>query len=318
MPHYTPTAKEKAIISSNTRSFINNYITLAPWKARTVEDFGHIGHKQGYNAYIVGSDQVWRPSYNPLQLAMFLSFTGDDNVKRLAYAASFGTSEWMFSSSMTEKCLRLARKFDMITVRENSGIFLCKKYLGVEAMQVLDPTMLLNKEDYLKLVVEENEPQSEGSLFYYFLDPSEEKTRVLDFVSRCNNIVPFTVMPKCQAENRTKSDIKHRISDCIFPSVASWLRGFNDARIVIVDSFHGAVFSIIFNKPFWVISNPKRGNARFESLLKEFGLEDRLLSSERISDDFDWNKPVNWDTVNEKREQERHRCIQLLNNVLIK
>ena len=117
---------------------------------------------------------------------------------------------------------------------------------------------------------------------------------------------PFTVMPKCQAENRTRWDVKNRIEDCVFPSVTSWLRGFMDAEMVIVDSFHGAVFSIIFNKPFWVIGNSKRGNARFESLLGLYGLEDRMITP---GDSVDWGKTIDWDRVNEIREREKEKSL---------
>ena len=104
-----------------------------------------------YDAYVVGSDQVWRPNYNPFMKAMFLGITEREDVKRIAYAASFGTSKWEFSPQMTSECAVLAKKFDMITVREKSGVDLCREYFGVEATWVLDPTMLLNREDYEKV-----------------------------------------------------------------------------------------------------------------------------------------------------------------------
>ena len=116
-------------------------------------------------------------------------------------------------------------------------------------------------------------------------------------------------MPRYQAENRTKEDIKKRIEDCVFPSVTSWLRAFMDAEMVIVDSFHGAVFSIIFNKPFWVIANAERGNARFESLLGMFKLEDRMIISK---DDVDYNSKIDWAKVNEIREREKDKSLKCL------
>ena len=64
---------------------------------------------------------------------------------------------------------------------------------------------------------------------------------------------------------------------CTSPAVEQWLRGFMDARYVVVDSFHGCVFSILFNKPFIAIANSGRGETRFTSLLKTFGLSSRLI-----------------------------------------
>lgn len=306
-PSYSLTDKEKEIISRNTHRFIDRYISVCPSIAKNEEEFRSIDEAHKYQAYVVGSDQVWRPNYNPFQTAMFLDFVERKDVKRIAYAASFGTSAWEFTQQMTEECALLARKFDLITVREKSGVDLCKRHLGVEATHVLDPTMLLNREDYEMVVMVENEPVSKGTLFHYILDPSEEKDALIERVAANLGMNPFTIMPKCQAENRTKWDVKHRIEDCVFPSVASWLRGFMDAEMVIVDSFHGAVFSIIFNKPFWVIGNSKRGNARFESLLGMYGLEDRMIVS---GDTIDLKKEIDWKRVNEIRERERERSLK--------
>jgi len=314
-PSYSLTDKEKEIISRNTHRFIERYISVCPFMVKKEEEFRSIDEAHKYQAYVVGSDQVWRPNYNSFQTAMFLDFVDRKDVKRIAYAASFGTSAWEFTQQMTEECALLARKFDLITVREKSGVDLCREYLGVEATHVLDPTMLLDKGNYIKLVENEHEPQSPGTLFHYILDPSEEKRHLIEQLAFKQGLQSFSIMPKCQAENRTKWDVKHRIKDCVFPSVTSWLRGFMDAEMVIVDSFHGAVFSIVFNKPFWVIANSKRGNARFESLLGMYGLEDRMIVS---GDTIDLKKEIDWKRVNEIREKEKKNSKALLQGALNK
>lgn len=97
-------------------------------------------------------------------------------MKRLSYAASFGTDKWEFTPQQTAICSPLAQKFDLVTVREGSGVKLCKDHLGVNAVHVLDPTMLLTKEDYISLIEAEKEPQAAGTLFYYILDPASKKT----------------------------------------------------------------------------------------------------------------------------------------------
>ena len=314
-PRYKLTVQEEKRISKYTDGFINKYISVCPKKVVQRKDFIYIDKEFHYEAYIVGSDQVWRPNYNPFQTAMFLDFVKRDNVKRIAYAASFGTSIWEFTPQMTEECSRLAKLFNLLTVREGSGVKLCREHLGVEATHVLDPTMLLNREDYEKVVLAENEPKSGGTLFHYILDPSDEKQNLINQLAATRNFKPFTIMPKCQAENRTKWDVKHRIEDCVFPTVTSWLRGFMDAEMIVVDSFHGAVFSIIFNKPFWVIGNRKRGNARFESLLGIFGLDDRMIEP---GQEIDWNKEIDWERVNDIREREKGRSVNLLKDALKK
>lgn len=314
---YVPNAKEVSIIRANTNYFIDKYIVHTN-QLCSIKDFDNIAQSNKYDVYVVGSDQCWRPIYNGSFLSeMFLRFAvNQTNVKRIAYAASFGTDKWEFSLEENVQCAALAKKFDLITVREASGVDLCKKYLDAEAKQVLDPTMLLDKRDYIKLVENEGESQCPGNLFYYILDPSKEKRSLIEDVATKNGLKSFTVMPKYQEENRTKDDIKNRINDCVFPSVTSWLRAFMDAKMIIVDSFHGAVFSIIFNKPFWIIGNSERGNARFDSLLELFGLKERMISIDgiRLEAGFDWCREIDWGRVNEIRENEKQRCITLLEN----
>ncbi len=309
---YQPTKNEIAIIQEHTNRFINQHIVRTSI-IETHQGFLKEG-KNGYGAFVVGSDQCWRPQYSEGFLEeMFLNFIeGSEDIKRVAYAASFGTDKWEMTETQTPRCSELAKHFDLITVREASAVGLCKDYLGVEATHVLDPTMLLTKEDYEKLVREELEPESKGNLFHYLLNPSKGKNDIIVSIARQHHLQPFTIMPKCQASNRTRDDIKNRVQDCIYPSVTRWLRGFIDAKMVVVDSFHGAVFSIIFNKPFWVFGNAHRGNARFESLLTMFHLEDRFVDfdSDRV---VDWNRPIDWSSVNRIIEEEQVKskeCLQ--------
>lgn len=314
-PRYQLTESEALTISTNTHYFIKKYINICPVLARNNTMFNAIDKQYEYDAYIVGSDQVWRPQFNQFLSAMFLGFTNRSNIKRIAYAASFGTSNWEFSNEQTAICGNLAKRFDLITVREQSGIDLCHKYFGVNATYVIDPTMLLNKSDYEKLVENEDELKQEGTLFHYILDPSNTKKVIIEQIATSKGLKPFTIMPKCQAENRTKWDVKHRIEDCVFPAVTSWLRGFMDAKMVVVDSFHGAVFSIIFNKPFWVFANSRRGNARFESLLGLYNLSDRMITLEDWQNN-DWDRPIDWEQVNEIRRAEIEKSKKLLYDAL--
>lgn len=313
---YMPNDKEKSIIQRNTNHFINTYINHTEAMHSYVE-FESQAAKGKYDAYVVGSDQCWRPCYNAFLSSMFLDFVQDKQVKRIAYAASFGTDKWEFTPQQTAICAPLAKKFDMVSVREDSGVKLCKEHLGVDAMHVLDPTMLLTKEDYIQLIENEKEPKSNGSLFNYILDPDAKKSAFIQKVAKAKGLKAFQVLPKCQTETRTKEDVKKRIEDCVFPGVTTWLRAFMDADMTIVDSFHGMVFSIIFNKPFWAISNVSRGMSRFTSLLKMFHLEDRLLDADNL-DEVDFSKHIDWTMVNEILEEKRRECIFLLLDILKK
>lgn len=313
---YKLNAKERCVIQQNTDHFINTYINHTR-PIHTHDGFVRQANKGAYEGFVVGSDQCWRPCYNAFLTAMFLDFVQDKKVKRIAYAASFGTDKWEFNPQQTAACAPLAKKFDLVTVREDSGAKLCKEHLGVDAVHVLDPTMLLTKNDYIKLIEAEKEPKSMGTLFNYVLDPDSKKSIFIQRVAETIGLKSFNVLPKYQAETRTKEDVKKHIDDCIFPSVTSWLRAFMDAEMTIVDSFHGMVFSIIFNKPFWVIGNEARGMSRFISLLKMFHLEDRLLDTNKLVD-VDFTKPIDWKKVNEILAEKRLESISLLLNELKK
>ena len=313
---YMPNDKERAIIQRNTNHFINTYINHTE-AMHSYEEFVKQASKEKYDAYVVGSDQCWRPCYNAFISSMFLDFVQDKQVKRIAYAASFGTDKWEFTPQQTSVCAPLAKKFDMVSVREDSGVKLCEEHLGVNAVHVLDPTMLLTKEDYVQLIEKEKEPKSDGTLFNYILDPDARKSVFIQKVAKAKGLKAFQVLPKCQTETRTKDDVKNRIEDCVFPGVTIWLRAFMDAEMIIVDSFHGMVFSIIFNKPFWAIGNVSRGMSRFISLLKMFHLEDRLLDADLL-DDVDFSKPIDWTMVNGILEEKRRECIFLLLDILKK
>lgn len=314
-PRYIPTSKEISVIRRETNGFINKYIKHTG-VIHSENGFIDIARKNNYNAFIVGSDQCWRPSFNPFLREMFLSFVADrDDIKRIAYAASFGVDQWEYTLEQTKDCSILAQKFDLISVREDSGIKLCKNHLKVDVVHVLDPTMLLTKEDYEKVVQREKEPPSSGNMFYYILDPTKEIIEIIDGLAKRKALTSFTVLPKYQAENRDRYNVKNNIEDCVYPGVTAWLRAFMDARMTIVDSFHGTVFSILFNKPFWVIGNKDRGLSRFYSLLQEFGLERRLTTVEELSE-MNLDDPIDWLYVNNKLQELREKCIKLLSDNL--
>ena len=233
-------------------------------------------------------------------------------MKRVAYAASFGVDKWEFTNEETKECAPLAQLFDAVSVREDSGIPLCKEHLGVEACHVLDPTMLLEREDYEALVREDGIAPRPGNLFCYVLDKSVRMEETISIIAAQTKLTPFHTMPKSGA---TQEAVENHIEDCIYPPVTAWLRSFMDAELVVTDSFHGCVFSIIFNKPFVVLGNESRGQARFSSLLMIFGLESRFCSDNaRLTDIV--NRPIDWERVNALRQSWQKKSFDFLRTSL--
>lgn len=287
-------------MTKNVTPFIENNI-----KCRIYDGFKNI-NEYDFDVLVVGSDQVWRTKYYSNIGTSFFDFAESWKIKRISYAASFGIDYWDYSPHDTEKCKSLIRKFDAVSVRESSGIKLCKKYLGYDdAVLVLDPTMLLPKEIYQELSDKQRYNYS-GGLFYYILDKSKEKTNVVQYLSKKMSLPAFSVNSEIENPNAP-------LEERIHPAIEEWLQAFDKSKFVVTDSFHGTVFAILFHKEFVVISNSKRGNARLFSLLALFGLEDRMVSEEG---DLDALETIDYHIVDEKLKQYRETSLSFLRTAL--
>lgn len=268
------------------------------------EQLEDIDREYEFDAYVVGSDQVFVPYYASWFMGKFLHRLG---VKMYAYAASFGKSNWILSPDETKETQNLVSNFSAISVREESGVALCKTYWDVNATHVLDPTLLLDAEDYLKTI--QLQPQKDV-LFAYILDSNKLKDEIVQSVV---NHLKLNVV-HCMPEEELINGITKDIDNCVYPPVDQWLNGFNNAKYIVTDSFHGMVFSIIFKKPFVVIGNATRGMARFESLLSLLGLKDRLVDSVSkamgIMDD-----PIDYDSVHAIILAKRKEALDFLSQI---
>ena len=296
------------IIKKNCTDFVKENINVTK-KFENNKELKSIIKKHKFDAYVVGSDQVWRSSFANNIYNDFLDFCQDKKeLKRIAYAVSFGISEWEFNEEQTIECSRLAKLFDAISVREDSGIALCEEHLDVDSIHVLDPTLLLEKDDYIKLVEKAKEPISDGNLFCYILDNNNSIEDAIKNIEQKLSLKNFQVKAK---NNKWTLKRGEKIKDRIIPSPTKWLRAFMDAEMVFTDSFHGCVFSIIFNKPFWVIGNKERGNARFDSLLKQFNLESRRVDINELNN-IDLTTPIDWDKVNTIKKEWQEKSLNFL------
>mgnify|MGYP001942228272 FL=1 len=129
---------------------------------------------------------------------------------------------------------------------------------------VLDPTMLVDRSVYEELAMSRYAHPSKGDLFCYILDRTPEKSQLIRETASEHGLTPFEILPREYRSLAPSDDL----SEAVLPPVEQWLRSFMDAKYVITDSFHGTVFSILFEKPCVVIQNSSRGNDRFRSLLK--------------------------------------------------
>lgn len=288
---------EYKILSLHTQKFIDKYIEP---KTEVIDsNKGMLRLKvYGFDAIIVGSDQVWRTAYVAGRIKnYFLDFLEDTQLLRLSYAASFGTDHWSSSKKVDTKVLAsLLTKFNAVSVREDSGVDICNKVFNTHAECHIDPTMLLDAKDYCRLADTEEEQRTPHDLFVYMLDRTEVNMRFVETISSGMGWMPYFLYSNPYETKVVRSSL---------PTVTSWIRGFQDANMVITDSFHGAVFSILFNKPFWVLGNEKRGLARFRSLLTTFGLNDRLVLSVNDLEEKNLKAPIRYDLVNLTLDEKR-------------
>ena len=207
-----------------------------------------------FNIFSVGSDQVWRErNLKEKILTYFFDFV-DDNKKKIAYAASFGVDYWEGDEKLTEEVKPLIKRFDYISVREESGIGICKNTFGVDnVVCVLDPTLMIDREDY-QIILDDWQDKShlkKKYIAYMLLDDTEQlrngSKKIANYLGAEINYIKgksFNILGK---------------TITLYNKVSQWLTYLKDAELVITDSFHCTVFSIIFHKKFVVVANPTRG-----------------------------------------------------------
>lgn len=300
------TKREEAVIEQHLRPFAEKNIHLS--RLITLQEMGDLSKK--YETIVVGSDQVWRYDHMKALLPYFFLKGVPREMRKVAYAASFGVDYAEIPSAMSQSLQGLVDEFRAISVRESSGKTLCRDYWNKNVVLVLDPTLLLKKEDYKKLIPPETQ-DNQGILTTYILDPSEEKSKVVAHVAQRNNLIAH--------ERRVKERFnvvgKKGLEQCIVPPLEEWLRGFDEACFVVTDSFHGTVFSILFEKPFVVIANKQRGTGRLISLLQMLGLEERLV--ERVEDITpSLLGGIDYEKVNAILEEKRNSSLEFLENNL--
>lgn len=269
---------------NNILPFYDHYVP----HTEPLYDIGDIQKRiSGYDAVIVGSDQVWRKTIAGKYLNTMLLGFMSDSVPRYAYAVSFGVTDNELSKNERKAFAEYYAKFRMVSVRERSGLeLLSAMECNIpEAEHLLDPTFLLPKSQYEKLALSANADDiPSGDMFCYILDKSEWKASKIGELAYDKKMRPFGMTLD------SKVDILH------------WLRSYSHAKYIVTDSYHGMVFALIFNKPFYVFENKFRGNERFQSLQDTFG----VTFNEECPD---------WEHINDIIKNERKKSIKFLNKI---
>lgn len=263
------------------RRFRRRYLDVSPRRYRRSSDLR--GAAGAYDALVCGSDQIWNEWFTlnaegGPTCAYFLDYAAE-GVKKISYAASFGTD------SLTEPMARVVgtelATFDAIGVREESGASIVAA-LDLKATVVADPTLLLSSEDYDDLI---------GAHRTLDLHP------LFTYILHNGQVAAHSV-----ADHLASTYFNgQRLYDREPISPLDWLSQLRHANYVLTNSFHGLVFSLVFERPFMVVAVEGAGesmNGRFRTLLKSVCLEERLLTSldvQRV--DTLYSQPIDWPKV---------------------
>ena len=251
---------------SEIKAFVEGNISLTGTIPYYTE---RILKKYGIEALLVGSDQVWRYSYNSHYLEdMYLAFAKDYDCPKVVYAASFGVEKWDYPEEKTEEARTLIKQFKAVSVRENSAVDLCRDYLGVESTVDLDPTLLLKASDYLRFCSDYS--NEAPYLAAYVLDVTEEKQAFIEKIAKEKGL---------KVKTMTVSN-----SGC---SIEEWLSTIKNASFVVTDSYHGTLFSILFEKQFHTFINKERGADRFLTLFAKLGIDEDTIDYGTVINQLD-------------------------------
>ncbi len=243
-----------------------------------------------FDSFLIGSDQMWNYYLsNPYRQSYFLDFAFDDKLK-IAYATSFGLSEYVGPPDEKEITEKNLHRFNKISVRDDFSQRICKEEFNISADLLLDPVFLCPVEKYEELIAEVDFKVDEGYIFAYVLNPNEIIGHELEIIAEtvnCRLIVVFDFAGDKELQKKSLNISSKLVEYIILPDVREWLYLLKNSKFVLTDSFHGTCFSIIFNKNFVVLKNDARGGSRFPFILNEFGLLSHMIENgDEFSDKY--------------------------------
>ena len=249
-----------------------------------------------YDVYVAGSDQIWNPyifedkQFDP---SFLLAFAKEG--RRISYGPSFAVSE--LPEDKAQQLKEYLEPFSALSVREKRGQALVERCTGRTARVVLDPTLLLRREDWAQQAAAPKDKKP-YILCYFVSDPGAAAPYAKALAER-------TGLPIVQlAGARRKID---GCSKLVFDAGPREFLGlFQNADYVVTNSFHGAVFSLQFGRPFFTSMSPKElanpTDSRIHSLLSRLGCADRIIGLESTAD---VDAPMDYDAINTKLEEAR-------------
>lgn len=254
-----------------------------------------------YDVCFAGSDQIWNPDITyGFDSAYFLDF-GKKNMVRASYAASIGRET--FNSKEKQVLCEYLNEFDYISLRERTAQNLLNTLTDKPIEVVLDPTLLLNANDWRRLF--SIQPQSKEYIFVYTLYPNPKLNLFVEKLSKLKNLPVVTINRKPVYSNEVE---RYPLADpCEFVSLIA------NAQYVVTNSFHGTAFSVNFSKNFITFTGERR-NSRITDLLKILGISERAVAD--FSDELLDMDDIDYEKVQSKLNEERNKSEEYIDSVL--
>lgn len=262
-----------------------------------------------FDSIICGSDQIWNIKACDFSWLYFLDFK--TNASKISYACSMGTSKIDLSKYEENKIIGLLSDFKYISVRDENTKETLKAICGCDFDVNIDPTMLLTKNEWINLIERSNcSNRTKKYVFFYDLSHNKENWRIAKKIGRILKLpVVISSVPYPRVVNKSVGFVKQL--DC---GPVDFINLIKNAELVLTSSFHGTIFSVIFNRPFFVINGCN--DMRISHFLNKIVLQERIITSNdfvlKVKDYYN----VGFQKANNIIEQERHRSLKKLEEVL--
>lgn len=253
-----------------------------------------------FDLFIVGSDCVWNDDITNKDSTFLLDFIKDNN-KKGSYAASFGFQN--VDIKLIEYYKPLLEKFKYINCREKSGVYNVKKICNKNANLVLDPTILLSKKEWNEIAIS---PKSDGKyIFVYQLSPSKLLEYTVYELQKKTGYKVITIPFPLGGKYKTKKDL--------FAGPREWIGYIKDAEYIVTDSFHGTVFSTLFEKQFFSCIN--ENGTRIVNILTQLGMEQYIYTNDSKPNLS--RTPIEYNLITPILNEKRKESIDILKKMII-
>jgi len=223
----------------------------------------------------------------------------------ISYAASFGIDSFEGSEREQNKVQNLLSRFDAVSVREKSGVDICRDYFNINAEHVLDPTLLLNNKDYEEVIISDKTEKIEKKYIGYMI--IDEKNESIIQNENC--------LEELKSEYEFINVLKNKAGG--YHTVPQWLNYIKNADYIITDSFHCGTLAIIFRKQFLSISRSRVGNSRIESLFNILDIDNyRFFYNLNDITEESFGIKIDYEKVYKKLKEEQDKSIHFLKRSL--